>query len=502
MLRGSLLYRQVFRSVIAIIVLLPVSICCAQPPGTMWTQVYPGIGEPRIIESTADGGFILPTTFSIEAFSHDIALNKIDGEGGYEWFRYYDTDNWTTPFDIQQTRDGGFIIVGDRFGSPHHFDYATYVIRTDANGDTLWTREYNLDDDDDHLFAVLEMDDGYLCAGKVSYIGFSEHEGDILLMRLNDEGDTLWTKRYGTAFPDEAKDIVRISDDRILIAGTAGDSQSLTQLPTEAYALMIDDAGDTLWTRKYSNDAHIYTMDAESDGEGGFYITGTVEGEDPRLEYPDVYAMRGDSMGNLLWQHRFGNEFNQLAFRIKTHPLGGTVVFGGQSQVDTITSKSFALRLNDEGDELWTELYGTRWSCWGVDGLVLPEGGYVMMALQHANDAPPEEPMGLVLIRTHPEIQGASDLRLPIPKQFILLSAYPNPFNSITTIALSLPEMSDVNVDLYDITGRNVKNIAQDRMTAGEHSLQVDAAGLPSGIYFVKATTGEFQVAKKIVLVK
>jgi hypothetical protein len=84
----------------------------------------------------------------------------------------------------------------------------------------------------------------------------------------------------------------------------------------------------------------------------------------------------------------------------------------------------------------------------------------------------------------------------------IRLSVYPNPFNSITTLTLSLPGVSDVEVSMYDITGRYVKDIAQRRMAAGEHSFQINAAGLPSGIYFARAQTDLHSTTQKLILLK
>ena len=83
-----------------------------------------------------------------------------------------------------------------------------------------------------------------------------------------------------------------------------------------------------------------------------------------------------------------------------------------------------------------------------------------------------------------------------------VINAYPNPFNPVTTLTLSLSGVQDVNVGLYDISGRYVKNIAQGGMTAGEHSIKVDAAGLPSGIYFARAQAGTQTITKKLVLLK
>ncbi|MBU0691378.1 T9SS type A sorting domain-containing protein [bacterium] len=98
-----------------------------------------------------------------------------------------------------------------------------------------------------------------------------------------------------------------------------------------------------------------------------------------------------------------------------------------------------------------------------------------------------------------------SDLDIERPRAELPTSEFrvwPNPFNSITTIAFSLPVCNNVEISLYDINGRYVKNIAQERMTAGEHALRVDAIGLPSGVYFVKAQAGDIAAVKKVVLIK
>ncbi|MBU0691728.1 T9SS type A sorting domain-containing protein, partial [bacterium] len=101
------------------------------------------------------------------------------------------------------------------------------------------------------------------------------------------------------------------------------------------------------------------------------------------------------------------------------------------------------------------------------------------------------------------EAHSTNTIILPaLPVKPTINAIYPNPFNSITTLTLSLPGISEVEVNLYDVMGRYVRSVVQERMTAGENALRVDAAGLPSGVYFVKATAGEYKAVKKVVLLK
>lgn len=94
-----------------------------------------------------------------------------------------------------------------------------------------------------------------------------------------------------------------------------------------------------------------------------------------------------------------------------------------------------------------------------------------------------------------------------IPNEFQLRQNYPNPFNSFTTISFALPIDANINLKLYDLTGREVKTITSKFFVKGEHKVLFDATGLPSGIYFYVMTSivgdGDvFQIAKKLALVK
>ncbi|HEY3295455.1 MAG TPA: T9SS type A sorting domain-containing protein [bacterium] len=82
------------------------------------------------------------------------------------------------------------------------------------------------------------------------------------------------------------------------------------------------------------------------------------------------------------------------------------------------------------------------------------------------------------------------------------LSCAPNPFNPVTTISFSLPKASAVKVTVFDISGRLVETLADQRMNAGEHRLWMEGSMLPSGIYFVRLEAGEHTDTQKLLLIK
>ncbi|MFQ5640549.1 MAG: T9SS type A sorting domain-containing protein [bacterium] len=89
-----------------------------------------------------------------------------------------------------------------------------------------------------------------------------------------------------------------------------------------------------------------------------------------------------------------------------------------------------------------------------------------------------------------------------IPDAFRLQQNYPNPFNPATTFAFTIPKAAKVQLTVFDLLGREVARVVDERLPAGSHSIQWQAGDLPSGAYYYKLTAGEFTNAKKLILLK
>jgi hypothetical protein len=100
-----------------------------------------------------------------------------------------------------------------------------------------------------------------------------------------------------------------------------------------------------------------------------------------------------------------------------------------------------------------------------------------------------------------PILTDADDARPELPQE-LTLSAYPNPFNPTTTIAFDLPKASHASLTLYDLTGRQVRTLIEEQMSAGHHQIAFDGGALPSGIYFARLNAGNMTQTQKLVLLK
>ncbi|MBZ0203554.1 MAG: T9SS type A sorting domain-containing protein [Ignavibacteria bacterium] len=102
------------------------------------------------------------------------------------------------------------------------------------------------------------------------------------------------------------------------------------------------------------------------------------------------------------------------------------------------------------------------------------------------------EPMPGVVINTGGEI----------PKSYSLSQNFPNPFNPSTVIRFDIIKATEVKISVYDITGKEIARLVQQKLNAGKYSVDFDAAGLATGVYFYSIIAGEYVQTKKMMLVK
>ncbi|MEQ8524570.1 choice-of-anchor I family protein [Gracilimonas sp.] len=100
------------------------------------------------------------------------------------------------------------------------------------------------------------------------------------------------------------------------------------------------------------------------------------------------------------------------------------------------------------------------------------------------------------------EMETSNEPNAGIPERFALKQNYPNPFNPTTQIAFDLPETAEVRLSVFDMLGRKVTDLVNERMSAGTHSVQFDASALSSGMYIYRIEAGSFSKTQKMMLIK
>jgi len=207
----------------SLVALLPAicltSIASAQ---TRWWKVYGGQNDEigYSVQQTTDSGYVTAGyTWSYGAGGRDLYLIKSNAQGDTIWTRTYGgaLDDYGTA--AQQTADGGYVIAG------YTWSYGAggadaYLVKADADGDTLWTRTYGGRDFDGGYAVRQTTDGGFVVAGSTNCVGAGSC--DAYLIKTNAQGDTLWTRTYGGPNADKAYAVRQTSDGGYVIAGFAG----------------------------------------------------------------------------------------------------------------------------------------------------------------------------------------------------------------------------------------------------------------------------------------
>ncbi len=338
---------------ILIICILMSSLLYAGAPDTLWTRrygrVHDSIGYKDMgnsIQQTSDGGFVIAGYSSpFMAGRSDVYLIRIDSTGDTLWTSTYgeeDADEWGE--SVLQTIDGGFIIAGTKFPTSQ---YDVYLVRTDSKGDTLWTKTIK---GISHELArsIQHTDDsGFIIAGRATS---STGGGDeFYLIRTDSDGDTLWTKTYGGDGRDECFSVRRTSDGSFILSGW---TDSFDMGMRDVYLIRTDLNGNTLWARTYGGAKGEYSRSVNLTSDGGFIMAGY---NSDRRGIPDTYVIRTDSTGDTLWTRTYGVVEQDIGNSVQQTSDGGFIISGHIGYSLSDPNFIYLIRTDPDGDTLWTK---------------------------------------------------------------------------------------------------------------------------------------------------
>lgn len=189
---------------------------------TLWAKGYGGTGVDygASVQQTSDGGFIVAGyTNSFGAGGYDVLLIKTSSAGDTLWSKTYGGSSDEYSSSVQQTGDGGYIIAGNTggFGAG---DADVYLIRTNSGGDNLWTKTYGGPAVDAASSVQQTEDAGFIIAGYT--ISFGGGMEDVYVIRTDSNGDTLWTRASGGTNSDYATAGMATADGGYVVIGTLG----------------------------------------------------------------------------------------------------------------------------------------------------------------------------------------------------------------------------------------------------------------------------------------
>jgi len=318
------------KTLTALIILLPAIFF-----GQSWENTF-GKGFGRYAIQNTEGDYVI-TGYT---YSHDIFLLKVDQNGDTIWRKIYNSTEDDKSNFVQQTTDGGYIIVGSRDTSMDFED--VYIIKADINGDTLWTEKYGGPNIDAGYSSVQTTDGNYVITGRSGF--------QLLLMKINNNGEVIWSKTYGEQFRNSGSSIQQTSDTCLIVTGYVFNGD----IGNCVYILKSDYNGDTLWTKIIHITGEEFGSSIHQTIDGGYIITGQTWSSTSSY---DVLLLKTDEFGNTLWYKSYGGSDGDYGSSIQQTNDDGYIICGTKDQVP-YTSEIYLIKTTNTGDTLWTETYG------------------------------------------------------------------------------------------------------------------------------------------------
>jgi len=208
--------KKVFLFVI-LLTIVSLSKLLAQNPEILWEKSFGGsnVDVPQSIQQTNDGGYII-TGFSKSddgdvkgSGTYDFWIVKLDRRADTLWCKVLGEADMDFAHAVQQTNDGGYIIAGSEKGGNNNHGYDDFwIVKLNEQGDTLWTKSLGGQYYDMANAIQQTNDGGYIIAGETKSTNGDVHgnhgDFDYWVVKLNEQGDTTWCRTYGGSDEDKA----------------------------------------------------------------------------------------------------------------------------------------------------------------------------------------------------------------------------------------------------------------------------------------------------------
>jgi hypothetical protein len=337
--------------VLVMVLAMATSAFCQSAPDTLWTRAYGSIGNDiaYAVQQTSDGGYIL-------AGDGYFNLIKTDDNGDTLWTKHIG-DGWRS---VQQTTEGGYIMAGCSADFPR-------LLKTDEYGDTLWSYIYT-DLPGGLARCVRQTSDGcYILTGGTIALGIPD---DFFLMKADTFGVPIWNRIYGTpARNEEAFSAQATNDGGYIVAGCSSDDNDVCAF----YMVKTDSLGMPIWDRLYSVGHQDHANSVQQTTDGGFIVAGWAT---EIMENMNVCLLKTDEDGDLVWMRTYGGTGTETAWSVKQTPDGGYITAGARYSANP--GNFYLIRTDQLGDTLWTALYGGPLGdgAYAID--LTTDGGYII----------------------------------------------------------------------------------------------------------------------------
>ena len=420
---------------------------------------------------TDDGGYIIAgRTMSYGNGSNDIYILKTDANGNELWTKTYGGNGWDFPTDMKKTLDNCYVITGgtSSFGAGAS---DAFMMKIDNNGDSLWLKTYGGSIDDAAFEVEICEDLGYIISGYTC--SFADGFAAAYLIRTNNNSDTIWTKTYEKKDFNGANSIIKTNIDGFILVGV---TETGGAPGADGLAIKTNSIGDTLWLNTYGGASYDALYSICEDNNGNYLICGTTY--NLTAGSYDVYLLKIASSGGLIWEKSIGGVNAENAYSIIQSSDNNFLVVGSTESYGSGGIDVYLIKFNSDGDTIWTKTFGGAGDDWASSIKETADGGFIISGC--TNSYGNNDDIYLIKTDANGYVAGIDDYQSMNNR----ISAYPNPTTGLVNFQIP-PQFGRIKtLEIFDCFG-------QLQIEKLDDFSDIDISSLMSGLYFIVLTNSD-----------
>jgi uncharacterized delta-60 repeat protein len=339
-----------------------------------WDKTYGADKEDKAYDVVAlkDGTIAMAgATRSFSLGKEDIYVLKTDAKGKMLWEKRLGKARKDIAYAIDDAPGKALYIAGTSKSYSKEGDYDMIVMKLDSNGNVLWGKSLGGAGKDQGYGVVTTRDGGCVVVGKTKSFGHGHY--DAYVVKLSSDGKVLWSKAFGGESNDEAQAVTQLADGSLIITGG---TESFGAGEFDFYIIKLAANGKKLWERYYGEKKEDMLNCVTPSAKGGFTAAGYTRSYHSHKK--DLNVMRCDKDGNILWHKIVGKQNHEIANDIVSMPDDGVLVVGSDKSKGHGKNDIYVLTFDAGGKLTFEKTYGGKKNdvAHGVDRT--PDGGYVI----------------------------------------------------------------------------------------------------------------------------
>ncbi len=445
----------------------------------------------------------------------DVWVVKLDNTGAIQWQKALGGTDDDIAYSIQQTTDGGYIVAGasastngDLSGNHGYFD--SWVVKLDNTGAIQWQKSLGGTDNDIAYSIQQTTDGGYILVGNSRStngdVTGNHGNGDAWVVKLDNTGIIQWQKALGGTNYDDASSIQQTTDGGYIVAGYSNSNDgdiSGNHGGRDFWVVKLDNIGAIQWQKALGGTGLDDASSIQQTADGGYIIAGNAGSNDGDVSGfhggigPDSWVVKLDNTGAIQWQKALGGTGFDNGSSIQQTADGGYIIAGLSNSNDgDVTGNHgdvdyWVVKLNNAGAIQWQKSMGGT----GVDGArsiqQTADGGYITAGYSRSNDGDVSGHHGnddYWIVKLGPDPAAVSNV-----SPDAAFSLYPNPAQN--EIFLQSTEAIRT-IAVMDLSGKKVAQFSGNNAS----EMTLPTTGLANGTYFVRVETASGATTQKVLI--